>query len=138
LQERFPQIEIDAMISRHANQALQVLRDRLARDAPVGEVVVLHVGTNSPMTPEQFDGMLQLVATVPRVVVLNVKAPRRWEGPNNQVIADVSARYPNVVLVDWRAATIDHPEFFGRDGIHLKIGGVNRFVELVSEAILRP
>jgi hypothetical protein len=68
---------------------------------------------------------------VRRVVVINVKVPRPWEGPNNDVLAAGVARWPTTVLVDWHKQGAAHPELFADDGTHMGPTGVSIFVELI-------
>lgn len=127
-------IEIDAKVSRQAKAALTVVQ--ADRDAgKLGDAVVLHIGTNGPFSVERFDAMMDALKTVPRVIVVNTKVPRRWEHINNTMLAEAVARYPNVRLVDWYTASIDHPEYFRHDGIHLKPTGARRYAELIAQAV---
>jgi hypothetical protein len=41
-------------------------------------------------------------------------------------------RYPNTVLVDLHAASVNHPEFFGEDGIHLTLEGAQAYADLIT------
>ena len=68
------------------------------------------------------------------MLVLLVSAPGKpWIGPNNEKLAALPTRFPNVEVVDW-------PEFASRcpgdclyeDGIHLKPDGQRRYAEVVS------
>ena len=79
--------------------------------------------------------MMQLLADVQQVIFVNVKVPRRWETPNNTVIADGVQRYPNTLLVDWHSATINHPELFWRDGIHLRPKGAQLYADLIVASL---
>jgi lysophospholipase L1-like esterase len=54
------------------------------------------------------------------------------------MLAERVARYPNVVLVDWHAASADHPELFRPDGIHLRPAGARLYADLVAAAINAP
>jgi hypothetical protein len=78
---------------------------------------------------------MQLLVDVPRVVVFNLKEPRRWEEVNNLIIADTVRRYPNAVLIDWRAASSQHPEYFGPDGIHIGTVGARAYTLLIVEQL---
>ncbi|MFN2284437.1 MAG: acetyltransferase, partial [Anaerolineae bacterium] len=69
-----------------------------------------------------------------RVVVVNIKVPRRWEGPNNAVLAEKIPQYANAVLVDWYSASIDRPELFWYDGIHLRPEGAAVYAALIAAA----
>jgi len=57
----------------------------------------------------------------------------QW-APNNQVLADGVARYPDkAVLVDWYAASAGHPEYFW-DGLHLTPRGAEAYAGLIAAA----
>ena len=64
---------------------------------------------------------------------MNTNMPRSWRDPNNKVIEDVVPDYPNAVLADWHAASIDHPEYFASDGIHLTPSGARAYASLIKE-----
>jgi hypothetical protein len=78
---------------------------------------------------------MQLVKDVPRVIVFNLKEPRRWEEPNNLMIADAVRRFPNAVLIDWRSLGLNHPEYFGKDGIHIGAAGARAYTLLIVEQL---
>jgi len=123
-------IEIDAEVGRPVSVAIDILR--ACRSAgQLGDIVVIHIGNNSPFTSGQFDEMMELLADVSRVVFVNLKVPRGWEGPNNTVLAEGVARYPNAALVDWHAACVDHPQFL-LDGVHLGSEGAQAYVQLMA------
>ena len=123
-------IEIDAEVGRPVSAAIDVLR-ALYNAGQLGDVVVVHIGNNSPFTPSQFDEMMELMTGVSRVVFVNLKVPKGWEGPNNAVLAEGVTRYPSAVLADWYSASVDHPEFF-LDGVHLRPEGVQAYAQLIA------
>jgi peptidoglycan/LPS O-acetylase OafA/YrhL len=130
-------IEVDAKVSRQAKAAIKLVSER--REAgQLGDVVIIHIGSNGSFSARQFDDLMAQLADVRRVVVLTVKVPRRWEGPNNNVIVEGVKRYPNAVLVDWHAASADHPELFWRDGIHLQPAGAILYADLIAAAVNAP
>lgn len=130
LQKTIPGLEVDAAVSRHVGAALTILQARRAAGR-LGQVVVVHIGDNGYLTAKQFDDLMQPLIDLPRVVVVNLKVPRKWEAPNNQVIADGVARYPNTVLLDWHTFGVDHPELFAKDGIHIGAAGAKAYTALV-------
>jgi hypothetical protein len=79
--------------------------------------------------------MMQTLAGVPLVVVVNVKVPRSWQNGNNAVIADGVSRYPNTVLVDWYDASVNQPNLFWGDQIHLRPEGARAYASLIASAI---
>ena len=125
---------IDAEVGLQAAGAIDVLRWRQA-SGQLGEVVVVSIGNNGIFTAEQFDEMMGVLEGVPRVVIVNVNVPRVWEQPNNEVLAEGVQRYPNAVLVDWYSASVEHPEYFVEDGVHLQIEGQRVYATLIADAI---
>ena len=125
---------IDAEVGLQAAAAIDVLRWRRA-SGQLGEVVVVDIGNNGVFTAEQFDEMMGVLEGVRRVVFVNVNVPRAWERPNNEVLAEGVQRYANAVLVDWYSASVEHPEYFVEDGVHLRIEGQRVYASLIAEAL---
>ncbi len=98
----------------------------------LGAEVVVQLGTNGTVNPEDFDRMMGVLKDVHRVVVVNAKVPRPWEEQVNQVLADGVKRYPNARLVDWHTIGGEHPEFFWDDGIHLRPEGAQFYAQLIA------
>ncbi len=134
LQRAMPGLTVDAQVSRQLSAAIEVLRQRRLAGIP-DQFVIVHIGDNSYIRPEQFDALLQLVKDVPHLIVFNLKEPRRWEAANNLVIADVVRQYPNAVLIDWHAASNSHPEYFGPDGIHIGTVGARAYTQLIVDQL---
>jgi hypothetical protein len=97
--------------------------------------VVLHMGSNGYLGQNSVQAVLETLtqAGVERIVVLTVSVPRRWQDPNNAVLADVVPRYPNAILVDWHAEVADNPNLVVDDGIHPSGPGVTKYTELVAQ-----
>jgi peptidoglycan/LPS O-acetylase OafA/YrhL len=127
-------VEVDAHVGRQVSSAIADLRERRAVGT-LGDIVVLHVGTNGSFRAWQFDELMTELANVRRVVFVNLKVPRTWEAADNQVIADGVARYPNTVLVDWYDVGNAHPEAFWQDRIHLRPEGARLYAQLIAEAV---
>jgi len=130
-------LDTDAQVGRQVSAAIDILRQRRAADQ-LGEVVVVHLGTNGTFTSEQFDEMMGVLAGVRKVVFVNVKVPRSWEQSNNAVLADGVRRYPNTVLVDWHAASAGRPDLFWDDGIHLRPEGARVYADLIAAQVKAP
>jgi hypothetical protein len=115
-------LQMDANVSRHFNEGLDIVRE-LHDAGQLGDVVIVHLGTNGEVPGDQLDEMLRLLSGVQRVILVNTKVDRPWEGPDNDAIAAAVPRYPNTVLVDWHAIASEHPEFLVQDGVHLSTAG---------------
>jgi lysophospholipase L1-like esterase len=68
-------------------------------------------------------------------VFINDKVPRPWEAPNDAIIADGVQRYPNTLLVDWRGASSQRPDYFWDDGMHLRAEGAAAYAALIASQI---
>jgi peptidoglycan/LPS O-acetylase OafA/YrhL/lysophospholipase L1-like esterase len=127
-------LDIDARVGRQASEAIGILRARRSNGL-LGSVVIVHIGNNGILRADQLDEMMRVLADVRRVVLVNVRVPRRWEGPNNATIAEQVARYPNAVLVNWYAASVDRSEWLYQDGIHLRPAGAQVYAALIAAAV---
>ncbi len=126
--------DIDAVEGRQVSQGLAIIQSRRAAGR-MDSVVVIHLGTNGTFSARQFTALMGVLADVPRVVVVNDKVPRAWESVNNAVISSGAKQYPNVVLLDWNAASANHPEYFWKDGIHLRPAGAQAYASLIAAAV---
>ena len=120
----------DAAIGRQVPETIEAARALRNKDQ-LGEIVILHVGNNGLVTAGQLEELLDVFAAVRRVVVVNVKVPRPWEEPNNEVLAKGVVGRPNAVLADWHGLASANPEIFTDDGVHMKPEGVELYVRLI-------
>jgi peptidoglycan/LPS O-acetylase OafA/YrhL len=116
-------LEIDAAIGRQGKDGLTRLRE-LKEKNELADIVIIHLGTNGYLYEAQVREVMTLLSTVRQVVFINVKAPRRWEKSNNELLKNMSKDFPNVKLIDWRSIGQSHKEYFGKDHIHLTKKGV--------------
>jgi hypothetical protein len=107
---------------------LQALRD----EGQLGDEVVVQLGTNGSINPDDFDRMMNVLKGVKKVIVVNAKVPRIWEDQVNEVLAEGVKKYKNAVLVDWHAIAGEHPEFFWDDGFHLRPEGAQYYAQLIA------
>jgi hypothetical protein len=123
---------IDARGSRQVLEATHVLK-RLRVSGKLGRVVIFHIGDNGTMTDEEFDEVMKVIGERRKVLVVNTTVPDTYQwAPNNKVLADGVARYPDrAVLVDWHARSAGHPEYFW-DGLHLTPSGARAYAGLIS------
>jgi peptidoglycan/LPS O-acetylase OafA/YrhL len=127
-------VYIDAQVGRQVSTAIKLLRS-YHDSGRLGPVVVLHIGNNGTFTAKHFDDIMKVLSDEKYVVFLNLKVPRSWEWPNNKVIMDGVSRYPNAIMVDWRAASADKPQLFWKDGIHLRPEGAKLYASLIGDAL---
>jgi peptidoglycan/LPS O-acetylase OafA/YrhL len=128
------QLSMDAAIGRQIREVIEVLQ-AIADAGRMGNVVIIQVGNNGYLSAKKFDEMMQLLKDVQYVYILNCRVPRQWETTVNTVLAEGVTRHPNATLIDWYAASADHPEFFWNDGMHLRPEGAKAYTELIVEQL---
>ncbi|MGE3857029.1 MAG: acyltransferase family protein [Dehalococcoidia bacterium] len=131
LANAFGKIEVDAAIGRDVASALRILRERRA-DGRLPATVIVQLGNNGPITRPQMDELMQVLREVPRVIVVDLHVPQPWEGPNNVMLADAVAKWPNARLVAWHSAASSSTNLFW-DNLHLRPEGVALYVNLIAE-----
>jgi peptidoglycan/LPS O-acetylase OafA/YrhL len=125
---------IDAAESRQYSTGVDVVQ-QLKDQGQLGDRVIIHLGTNGEIDPAQFERLMGILSGVKRVVIVNVKAPRVWEGPDNDTLANEVKKYKNAVLLDWNKAGNANPGWFYNDGIHLNPDGRAAYAQLVYDAL---
>lgn len=133
LAKKMEGLEIDAAIGRQGKDGLQRLQ-ALKQRRQLADIVVIHLGTNGYLYEAQVREVMTLLADVRQVIFINVKAPRRWEKSNNDLLRKLSVEFPNVKLLDWRAIAVSHKEYFGKDHIHLTRKGVRAMTTEILRA----
>ncbi len=127
----------DAAVSRQVADGLSLLR--LWRDIGyLGDTVVVNLGNNGVFTDQQFDEMMEILDGVPNVVVVNTRNTFAWQEGVNATLARGAARYPNVELVDWHAASGPNGVWFWNDGMHLRPEGAQAYADLLAPKIPPP
>ncbi|HEY1650891.1 MAG TPA: hypothetical protein VGG09_03320 [Acidimicrobiales bacterium] len=122
LETDLPGADVDAAVSRQWSDGEQILEE-LKASGQLGAEVIVALGTNGPITDSDFDTMMQTLDGASRVVFVNTHVDRPWQDPNNAVLANGAARFPNVVIADWATLAAQNPDWFGSDGTHLPIDG---------------
>ena len=134
LHQALPNLEIDAEIGLKIPGAIEIVKARRAAGR-LGRIVVIHIGNNSGIGRKELAQIMELLSDRELVVLVNLKVPRRWEAPNNTIIADAAARYPNAVLVDWHGASANRPGLFRDDGVHVHPEGAHLYAQLIAAKI---
>jgi lysophospholipase L1-like esterase len=132
-------IVVDAKVGRQAKEGVEIVRT-LAANGLLGDVLIVHLGTNGPTTAERFDEILQQASGVRLVILLTAKAPKPWIADVNRAIYSVAGNYPNVRLIDWYGlsqSTLAPADTFYNDGIHLRPAGRTFYTQLILETIAK-
>ena len=109
---------------------MQQLRDAGA----LGGVVVVHLGTNGPISEATMQAFLDIVAEVPTVVMLNVRGDVGWAERNNALLASVDGPDDNLILIDWATESgYCSGSCFAGDGIHLSADGQVHYANVIRD-----
>ncbi len=123
---------VNAEVSRQMIDTVPLMQ-QLDDGGVFGDIVVIHLGTNGPISATSLDGVLAPVADVARVVLVTVFADRNWAASNNDLIR--SRAGGNVVVVDWAALAPQCPgDCFEDDAIHLRPDGRRYYADLIGAA----
>jgi hypothetical protein len=122
LQTDVPGVDVQASVSRQWGAGEDLLA-QLKSEGQLGAEVIVGLSTNGPISATDFDDMMRVLQGASRIVFVNVHVDRPWQDPNNAVLAQGAARYPNVVIADWATLAAANPQWFGSDGTHLAIDG---------------
>lgn len=127
----YPIALVNARVGRQAPELLEVIEKDLTSAA--ASKIVFNLGNNNLLTRDQVINIFEALKDVPMKVVVNTAVPRKWKEPNNTLINEVAANYPNTFVVPWDQISNGHPEYFAPDGIHLVPTGVRAYVAALSK-----
>jgi hypothetical protein len=124
---------INARIGRQLPELLSVIeKDKeFAGNVPI----IFDIGNNNAITESSFTQVMELVKNQPHIIVVNTAVPRPWRESNNEIVRKVTSNYANVSVIDWATISLNHPEFFAIDGVHLNPPGVNAYVSAILEVL---
>jgi len=126
---------IDAVESRQFSDGTDTVV-ALADQGRLGEVVVVHLGTNGTIGTGNMTRMMEALADVPQVLLLTVDVEREWTAENNALIFDTANSYENVSLLDWAGLADSCPgDCFASDGFHLRPDGQVYYAALIDGAL---
>jgi peptidoglycan/LPS O-acetylase OafA/YrhL len=134
LQSAIPGMVVDAVVSRqfaHAIAALQSYKDQ----GLLPSTVVVHLGTNGRFGDPEFDTMMATIGPERQVYFLTARMPRSWEADVNAHLQSGVSRHANAHLLDWRAYSGCHADWFARDGFHVTGEGARQYAEFVRAHI---
>lgn len=126
---------VDAKESRQFSDGRAVV-EQLRADGRLGDVVVVHLGTNGYIDDDDLAAMMDALAEVPRVLLLTIDVDKEWTEPNNSVILDAAGTYPNASVLYWADLAASCPgDCFASDGFHLRPDGQEYYAALIDGAL---
>lgn len=135
LQETYPGISVDAVVSRQMSKAPETIAAAAAAGG-LRDVVVLGLGTNGSISADSLDGVLETIGPRRRLVLVNVQAPRPWTDGVNATLDRFAADHPGrVVVADWKRAIAGHLDLLADDQIHPGHRGGLLYAEALGGAL---
>jgi len=131
---------IDAKENRYFDQAAPIIHDLRAKGA-LGRVVIIHLGTNGPVSNGDVDKVMAELNGVPNVLLVTVRVNKSWQNEVNQTLRNAATRYPTVQIVDWYGYSAGHSDWFQADGTHFRTSsgpGANGYADLLVGSIPPP
>jgi hypothetical protein len=126
---------VDAVGSRQMIDVIPLF-ERLRDRGLLGTAVVVHLGTNGPITHDTLDTFLATMDDVPNVILMTVRADRSWTAGNNDLLRAADLEGDNKILLDWEALSAQCPgECFYADGIHMRPDGQRYYTNLISDVL---
>ncbi|MEM9515777.1 MAG: hypothetical protein AAGA42_13075 [Actinomycetota bacterium] len=125
---------IDATESRSFAEGLDTLT-ALAEQGRLGDVVVVHLGSNGPISETDIERAATALSTVPTVVFVtnDLPASYTYAATNNELIRGLRDRWPNIIVLDWDDQVDDCPgNCLYDDLIHLRPDGQRYYANLVA------
>lgn len=127
---------VDAEVSRQFKAGVDIVT--FLNDLEVlGNVVIVHLGTNGPTSTTTLDAFFEQVSMVPLVLVLTTRVDKPWQDANNTLIRAVPERWNNVTVLDWHELSAGQRDWFYGDNTHLRPAGARAYSELIAQAIGR-
>ena len=128
-----PGIYINAQIGRQMQTGLAVIQD-LAAAGTLRHIVVIGLGTNGDITPEQIRQLRQLIGPDRDLVLVNTYGPMSWEHEVNAELDAAARQGGNVELANWNQAIAADPSLLWPDGIHPQPPGAKLYARVVLAA----
>ena len=127
-------ITIDAVVGRQVWSGIARLAAYKAAGDLVGlKAVIIDLGTNGPMTPQDVAQFRALSAGVPLLVFVNVRVPLPWQSESNASLSAVAGQR-GIAVVNWYSASAA-PGVLWPDAIHPDPKGQVLYANLVAAAL---
>ena len=124
LQRDIPGIDVNAEVSRQWSDGIALVGDLKAERA-LGSIVIIDLGTNGPVSLQEFQQMMVALSGASVVVFVTVHLPPSysWYQSVNETLEQGVSMYKNARLANFDALADANPQWFGSDGVHMPIGG---------------
>ena len=125
----FPNSYFDAKESRALTTGVSILSN-LKNSNKLGEVVVLHLGTNGDCGNNCKENIMNILSD--KIVFwLNTTNNEKV----NNSLNELATKYDNLHIINWHDLSLGHDDWFYYDGIHLPPTGRKEYTNIIYNAI---
>ena len=125
----FPNSYFDAKESRALTTGVSILSN-LKNSNKLGEVVVLHLGTNGDCGNNCKENIMNILSD--KIVFwLNTTNNEKV----NNSLNELATKYNNLHIINWHDLSLGHDDWFYYDGIHLPPTGRKEYTNIIYNAI---
>lgn len=137
LKKIFPNMVVDASVSRQLVDCIGVIQG-YKDQGMLANVVLVGLGTNGPISPDQIDQVMKIAGKSRRVYWINTHVPTRsWEKSVNSDLDVAEKKYKNLKIIDWYNHSKNHDSWFYDDQVHPNEEGSNYYAAFISKEILK-
>ncbi len=132
-----PNLTIDAKQNRSFIAGIDLLR-KAHKNGSIGDVLIVHLGTNGPVDATQLESFLKEMSDVPLIVLVNLRVPGfGFVDRFNASLVAAQAKHSNVQVADWFTVSGQNPQLLYRDGTHIRPDVARVYANVIVDAILR-
>ena len=136
LEEAFPGIAIDAVVSRQMYEADDIVSAVIAAGA-MRPILVLGLGTNGWIDEETLDEVHAMLPRGTQMIVVNVQVPREWGPDVNSILDDFARSKRDVELSNWYSAIQPQLDVLADDQVHPGPTGGRIYCGALADALQR-
>lgn len=137
LQLLFPGAVVDGQVGRQMDAAETVVK-QLASSGKISDNLLMNIGTNGTVTPDQVESVLATVGPNRQVYWTTAYVPNRvWQNQVNSTLIKEAKHHHNLHIINWYGLAKKHPGWFTSDGIHPNNTGVRHFAGLIAKSIAK-
>ncbi len=137
----FPTAVINAKVGRQFSSAPR-LYQALLRYPVISRInwIVIELGTNGPVTPNQIAQFMKLVGAQRQVIFIIPAVPRPWAPEVIGLYQSLPKYYPNIHLVPWNVLASNSEgkekmKYFWGDGVHPNWKGIQVLVQALKNQL---
>lgn len=134
LQSLFPNMYIDAAVSRQVWDAPDILTDLDSRGLLYPNVVIA-LGGNGTFRLSVGENVMNALNGHTVWWILPYGINLQWQGEVSSVLRQLDEEYDNMTVLDWPSAARGHSEWFYHDGMHLNADGQKAYADFVYRSL---